>query len=75
MKTADKKFLKALGKRIKELRESQKISQNQLAYESNIHRTHINRIEKGKLDPGITKLLSIANALDLHLKELYNFEY
>ena len=70
VKNTDKKFLKALGKKIKGLRKSQKISQDQLAYESNMHRTHINRIENGKLDSGISKLRAIAKALNIDLKEL-----
>src|SRR3989337_2108453 len=68
VRTIDKKFLKALGKRIKGLRKSQKISQDQLAYESKMHRTHINRIENGKLEAGIPKLRAIAKALDVRLK-------
>lgn len=74
VKSTDKKFLKALGKKIKGLRKAQKISQDQLAYESNMHRTHINRIENGKLDAGISKLRAIAKALNISLKELVDVE-
>ena len=74
MKSTDKKFLKALGKKIKGLRKAQKISQDQLAYESNMHRTHINRIENGKLDAGISKLRAIAKALNISFKELVDVE-
>ena len=74
VKSTDKKFLKALGKKIKELRKAQKISQDQLAYESNMHRTHINRIENGKLDAGISKLRAIAKALNISLKELVDVD-
>ena len=74
VKNTDKKFLKALGKRIKGLRKSQDISQDQLAYESDMHRTHLNRMENGKLDIGISKLRSLSKALDITLKELVDFE-
>ena len=74
VKSTDKKFLKALGKKIKGLRKAQKISQDQLAYESTMHRTHINRIENGKLDAGISKLRAIAKALNIGLKELVDVE-
>ena len=74
VKSTDKKFLKALGKKIKGLRKAQKISQDQLAYESNMHRTHINRIENGRLDAGISKLRAIAKALNISLKELVDVE-
>ena len=74
VKSTDKKFLKALGKKIKGLRKAQKISQDQLAYESNMHRTHINRIENGKLDAGISKLRAIAKAMNISLKELIDID-
>ena len=73
MKAADKKFLKMLGKRIKELREDQGISQDQLGYECDMHRTNINRIEKGHVSTGALKLLHIAKALNVSVKELFNF--
>jgi len=74
VKTIDKKFLKALGKKIKELREEQNISQDQLAYECEKHRTHINRIEKGKINTGIINLQHISKALGVNLKELLDFK-
>jgi transcriptional regulator with XRE-family HTH domain len=73
VKAADKKFLKALGKRIKKFREDQEISQDQLGYECGIHRTNINRIEKGHVSTGAVKLLHIAKALNVSVKELFNF--
>lgn len=74
VKSTDKKFLKALGKKIKGMRKAQKISQDQLAYKSNMHRTHINRIENGKLDAGISKLRAIAKALNISLKEFVDVD-
>lgn len=75
MKTTDKKFLKALGNKIKGLRESQNVSQDQLGYECEKHRTHINRIEKGKLNTGILNLLAISKALGIRIKDLLDFEH
>ncbi|MBI4947796.1 MAG: helix-turn-helix transcriptional regulator [Bacteroidetes bacterium] len=73
--TPNKKFLKALGKRVKELREKQEISQSQLAFESDIPREQLSRIEIGKHATSVSNILSIANALSIHLKELYDFDY
>ena len=75
MKPTSKKFLKILGTRVKELRKSQKISQEQLAYESNLHRIHLLRIENGKLNTSIGNLLAICKALNISLKELFDFEH
>ena len=74
-KTASKKFLKALGRRIKELRERQEISQSQLAFECDIPRTQVSRIELGTHSTSVSNILAIANSLNIRLKELYDFEY
>ena len=74
-KASNKKFLKSLGNRIKELRVNQKISQSQLAFESDIPREQLSRIELGKHSTSVSNILAIANALDIRLKELYDFGY
>lgn len=74
-KVTNRKFLKALGRRVKELREKQKISQSQLAFECDIPRTQISRIELGTHSTSVSNILSIADSLDISLKELYDFEY
>ena len=75
VKAAEKKFLKALGRRIREFREKEGITQDQLGYECDLHRTSINRIEQGQFAPGTLKLYAIAKALNIHVKELFDFPY
>lgn len=70
---SNKKLLKALGKRIREIRKEQGISQSQLAFESGIHRDQIGRIELGKQNSSISVLDSISNALNIPIKELFEF--
>jgi transcriptional regulator with XRE-family HTH domain len=72
---ANKKLLKALGKRIKALRMKQNISQSQLAFESGLHRDQIGRIELGKQNSSISTLEAIATAFSIGLKELLDFDY
>ena len=72
---ADKKLLKALGKRVYELRKRQGISQAQLAFESAMHREQIGRIELGKQNSSISTLASIADAFGIRLSELMDFNY
>ncbi|TND10153.1 MAG: hypothetical protein FD123_401 [Bacteroidetes bacterium] len=75
MNASDKKYLCALGKAIRELREAQGISQDQLAYESGLHRTTINRIENGHFDAGALALRAIAKALNVPTTgEIFLFE-
>jgi transcriptional regulator with XRE-family HTH domain len=69
----DAKGLKQFGKRLRELREKYKISQDQLAFESGISANQIRRIEKGEINTGISTILAIAKALEIHPKELLDF--
>ena len=73
-KKADKKFLKALGKRIRALRKEQKISQDQLAFESGIRREQVIRIESGTQNTSIDVIKKIAKSFEIPLKELLDFE-
>ena len=75
MRTAkNQKRLKALGAQIRLLRKGQNISQAQLAFETNVSRLQIGRIERGEINCGITNLFDIADALGIDTKELLNFK-
>lgn len=69
-----KLFLKAFGNRVRELREKEGLSQDQLGYECGVDRTTILRIEKGHYETGITSLLLLAKALGVEEAELINFK-
>lgn len=67
--------MKALGKRIKELRKVQRFSQEDLSYEADIPLSQVGRIERGEINPTISTLAALASALHVELKELFNFKY
>jgi len=69
-------ILKAVGKKIKELRESKGLSQVDLVgeIEGNIDTTNISRIESGRTNPTLYTLYRIAKALDVELKDLVNLQ-
>ncbi|MBV4356306.1 helix-turn-helix domain-containing protein [Pinibacter aurantiacus] len=67
--------MKALGKRIKDLRNVQGFSQEDLAYEADIPLSQVGRIERGEINPTISTLAAIATALRVELKEIFNFKY
>ena len=73
MNFRDKKFLIDLGLRIKELRKSKKLTQEDLAYNQDISLSQIARIETGKLNPTICTLKKIADGLSVDLFELLKF--
>ena len=70
-----KKAVRALGKKIREIRMKQNISQDQLAFEMGTDQRQVSRIERGDINTSIAHILAIAKILDVHVKELWDFEY
>ncbi|WP_165060335.1 helix-turn-helix domain-containing protein [Adlercreutzia sp. ZJ154] len=64
---------RALGKAIRERREAQKLSQNKLALMIGSSKSHIWRIETGRVGVGIDDLMRIADALDIEVRDLLSF--
>jgi len=61
-----------IGFRIKELRKSQNITQEELAFRANIDRTYINSVENGKRNISIINLEKICIALNVEFEEFFN---
>ena len=70
-----KKAVKSLGRKIREIRIKQKISQDQLAFEIGTDQKQISRIERGEINTSIAHILAIASVLNVHVKELWDFKY
>ena len=66
-------FLK-LGYKIKFERGKRKISQLDLALKTGLTTRTVSRIECGTIDPKLSTLSKIANALEIDLIELLNFK-
>ncbi len=64
---------KLLGQRIKEIRKSKGITQEQLAEKVGIGTSNISYIENGKFAPTIENFEKIVQALDVEPYELYMF--
>lgn len=65
-------LLKRFGDRVKEVRLSQKISQEELADLAGLHRTYIGMIERGEKNITIKNINKIAGALKISLSQLFN---
>lgn len=63
-----------LGKRIKRLRRLAHITQVQMAETVNLSVNYISEIETGIASPTLKTLLKLAQALDVEIKELFNFD-
>lgn len=67
--------MKALGKRIKELRKMQGFSQEGLSYEADIPLSQVGRIERGEINPTVSTIAAISTALKVEIKDIFNFKY
>jgi transcriptional regulator with XRE-family HTH domain len=63
-----------IGKRIKELRNSIGISQEQLGFKAELDRTYITGVESGKRNISIVALEKIILALDTNYTQFFNTE-
>ncbi len=63
----------AVGKRVKELRNKIGISQEELADTAQLDRTYITSVECGKRNISIVNIKKLANALNVTLKEFFEF--
>ena len=66
---------KNLGKRIKELRKSQKFTQEKLSEIINLDTPNLSNIERGKHFLSADTLTKIAKALNVPVFELFNYEH
>lgn len=64
-----------LGLRIRELRKTRGLSQDQLSEKIGIDAKHLSRIELGKSFPYMETLEGIADALDVEIKDLFEFHH
>jgi transcriptional regulator with XRE-family HTH domain len=72
-KVRDQKVITKFGERIKYLRETKSLSQEDLAYAADIPVNQVGRIERGEINTTISSLYAIAKALGLKPKELLDF--
>lgn len=67
-------FRKQLGQNLKKLRQAKGLTQETLALESGISRSHIAMIEAGRRDITISSLFKISRALGAVLNEIFEFD-
>lgn len=68
---AHRRLLVAFGRRVKSWRKNKRWSQEQLALEAGLDYSYLNEIENGKLNPGLVTLMTLSEALDVHLATLF----
>jgi DNA-binding XRE family transcriptional regulator len=63
----------AFGRNFKKAREEKGISQTELAIEADVDRSTIVRLETGKFNPTLDLIFNLAQALQVPLKDLFDF--
>ena len=67
------KQLGKMGQHIRKIRQSQGVSQEQLAADAEIPFSTVNEIEAGYTNPTIATLMAVAEALDTNVSDLLDF--
>ena len=71
MLRGDDMILIKVGQRIREIRNTQGLSQEKLALKADIDRTYLAGVEQGKRNPSLKSLEKIVVALDVRFEELF----
>ncbi len=67
----NKSTLVQFGKTIQRLRKEKGISQEELAFRANVHRTYIGMIERAERNITLSNIKKIADALEVQIKDLF----
>ena len=74
-KIRNQEILIEFGRNIKLLRKAQNISQAQLAFEANIPREQVGRIERGQVNTALSTIVALSKALKTHPNNLLKINY
>ena len=66
-------FRKNIGKRIKEIREAKNLSREDIAFACDFSGSYMGMIERAEYDFKISKLYKVSKALNVDIKELFDF--
>ena len=71
----DNNAYKKLGAKIAYLRKNKRYSQEKFAEKINISEIYMGQIERGEANPTLEKLIAIAGALGVEMRELFTFSF
>ena len=73
MKINEEKFVTSFGKNLRKIRKTNNLSQEDLANDADMPISQIGRIERGEIKTTIGTLFVIAKALNISVKDLFDF--
>lgn len=66
-----KKILVAFGDKVRVIRKANGLSQEELSFKADLHRTYIGMIERAEKNITLTNIEKIAKALEVDIKTLF----
>lgn len=66
--------MRAFGTHLCSVRKRKGMSQEQLAWKADLELSQISRIERGVISAGLSQIFTIAAALEVPVRELFDFE-
>lgn len=69
---AKKEILVVFGDKVRELRKKKGLSQEDLSFKANLHRTYIGMIERAEKNITLVNIEKIANALEVNINDLFD---
>ncbi|MBS1598474.1 MAG: helix-turn-helix transcriptional regulator [Bacteroidetes bacterium] len=70
----EQKTLNRIGRRIKQLRKEQNLTQKELAFKCDFEVKQVQRIEYAEVNCSVSHISAIAKALKLNLSEFFDFD-
>lgn len=67
------KINELFGQKIRLVRMSKGLSQEELGNQSGLHRTYIGQVERAEKNISLKNIYKIANSLDVEIRELFDF--
>jgi transcriptional regulator with XRE-family HTH domain len=74
MEKDEKRFIENFGKKLKNIRIENNLSQEMLANDADIPINQIGRIERAEISTSLSTIFKISKALNIPIKELFDFE-
>jgi len=65
------KILVKFGERVRFFRKQKRLSQEQLAFKADLHRTYIGMIERGEKNITLLNIVKLSVALEISIDELF----
>jgi transcriptional regulator with XRE-family HTH domain len=69
----NKKINELFGEKVRFMRMSKGLSQEELGHQCGLHRTYIGQIERAEKNISLQNIYKIANTFDIEIKELFEF--